>query len=392
VGRRRGTRLGARASGVVPSDIRAMTRAVEAVGGVNLGQGVCDLPTHPLVKAGAIEAIEASRAAYSLYEGIAPLRAAIAKKLRDYNKVDADPASEIAVTVGSTGAFALAILATVDPGDRVILFEPFYSYHLNTTRLAGGEPLFVATRGDGFAIDERALAAAAVRADVIVVCTPANPSGKVFTRGELEMIARIAEEHDLLVITDEIYEYILFDGREHVSPASLPDLRERTITISGFSKTFSITGWRLGYVAGPADIIRSIGILSDLLYVCPPTPLQWGVLKGMELGPEYYAAMREDYAGLRALMADGLRAAGFRPIMPQGAYYMLADYRAHGWKSAREAADTLLARTGVASIPGTAFYGGTPGGGEAAGDHLLRFCFAKTREALEDANGRMKRL
>jgi aminotransferase len=386
--RRAKKRLSARARGVVQSDIRAMTRAVEAVGGVNLGQGVCDLPTHPAVKAGAIEAIEASRAAYSLYEGIAPLREAIAKKLREYNRVEADPAGEVVVTVGSTGAFALAMLATVDPGDRVLLFEPFYSYHLNTALLAGGEPLFVATRGDDFAFDEKELSAAAARADVLVLCTPANPSGKVFTRAELEFIASLAERHDLLVVTDEIYEHILFDGREHVSPASLPGMRDRTITISGFSKTFSITGWRLGYAAGPPDIVRSMGILSDLLYVCPPTPLQWGVLKGMvDLGPDYYAGLLEDYAALRALMADGLRAAGMRPILPQGAYYMLADHRSLGWKTAREGADSLLARTGVAAIPGTAFYAD-----KAAGEHLLRFCFAKTREAIEDANRRMRAL
>ncbi len=365
-----------------------MTRAVEAVGGINLGQGVCDLPTHPAVKAGAIEAIEANRAAYSLYEGIAPLRAAIAKKLRDYNRIDADPASEIVVTVGSTGAFALAMLATVDPGDRVILFEPFYSYHFNTALLAGAEPVFVTTRGNDFEFDEKELEAAAARADVIVVCTPANPSGKIFSREELERIAAVATRHDLLVVTDEIYEHILFDGREHVSPASLAGMRDRTITISGFSKTFSITGWRLGYAAGPPDIMRSMGILSDLLYVCPPTPLQWGVLAGMvELGADYYAQLLTDYASLRSLMADGLRAAGLRPIVPQGAYYMLADYRPLGWTTAREAADQLLALAGVAAIPGTAFYND-----EAAGEHLLRFCFAKTREAIEEANRRMAKL
>lgn len=383
----RGSRISARARGLVQSDIRAMTRAVEAVGGVNLGQGVCDLPTHPAVKRGAIEAIEANRATYSVYEGIAPLRDAIARKLEGYNGVSYDPANEITVTVGSTGAFALAALATIDPGDRVILFEPFYSYHLNTVLVAGGEPRFVATRGDGFAFEERELDAAAARAKAVVVCTPANPSGKVFTREELETIARVAERHDLLVVTDEIYEYILFDGRRHVSPASLPGMRDRTITISGFSKTFSITGWRLGYAAGPAEILRTMGLLSDLLYVCAPTPLQHGVLEGMSVGPDYYESLKADYAVLRGLMAEGLSAAGLRPILPQGAYYMLADHAPRGWRSAREAADALLSRAGVAAIPGTAFYS-RPEDGE----HLLRFCFAKPLEAIEEANRRMARL
>jgi len=383
-------RVSARARGLVQSDIRAMTRAVEAVGGINLGQGVCDLPTDALVQRGAIEAIEASRATYSVYEGIAPLRAAIAKKLRDYNGLSYDPAAEIMVTVGSTGAFALAVMAAIDPGDAVVLFEPFYSYHVNTTALFGGAPRFVTLRGDAFAFDERELEAAAAGAKAIVVCTPSNPSGKVFTREELAAIARIAERQDLLVITDEIYEYILFDGREHISPASVDGLRDRTITISGFSKTFSITGWRLGYLAGPADFVRAMGPLSDLIYVCPPTPLQYGVLSGMEAGPEFYAGLRTEYSELRELMAAGLAAAGLRPIVPQGAYYMLADHsaaaRAGGRKTSREVAHALLERTGVAAIPGSAFYHDP-----REGDHLLRFCFAKPRAALEDAGRRLAR-
>lgn len=382
-----GSRLSARARGLVQSDIRAMTRAVEKVGGVNLGQGVCDLPTHPAIKEATIEAIEQSRAAYSLYEGIAPLRAAIAKKLRAYNGLEVDPEGEIVVTVGSTGAFALAILATIDPGDGVLLFEPYYSYHLNTTLLAGGTPLFVTLRGEEFRFDPDELARAAERAKVLVVCTPSNPSGKVFTREELGVIADLAARHDLLVVTDEIYEHILFDGRAHVSPATLPGMRERTITISGFSKTFSVTGWRLGYAAGPAEILRSMGILSDLLYVCPPTPLQYGMLAGMALGPDYYAEIGAMYRELRDLMAEGLRRAGMRPILPQGAYYMLADHSQLGLGGARAAAEALLARTGVAAIPGTAFYQR-----EEDSDHLLRFCFAKERSALEEANARLGRL
>ncbi len=384
-------RLSTRARGLVQSDIRAMTRAVEAVGGINLGQGVCDLPTEALVKRGAIEAIEASRATYSVYEGIEPLRVAIAKKLRGHNALSYDPATEIMVTVGSTGAFALAIMAVIDPGDAVVLFEPFYSYHVNTTTLFGGAPRFVTLRGDAFAFDERELDGAAAGAKAIVVCTPSNPSGKVFTRDELAIIARVAERHDLLVITDEIYEYILFDGREHISPASINGLRDRTITISGFSKTFSITGWRLGYLAAPAEFVSAMGPLSDLVYVCPPTPLQYGALKGMEAGPEFYAGLRAEYGELREIMAAGLTAAGLRPIVPQGAYYMLADHsevaRAGGWTTAREVANALLERTSVAAIPGSAFYSDP-----RDGDHLLRFCFAKPRAALEDASRRLARL
>lgn len=389
--RDRSSRLSARARGLVQSDIRAMTRAVEAVGGINLGQGVCDLPTEALVKRGAISAIEASLSAYSVYEGIEPLRTAIARKFLDYNRLTYDPATEIMVTVGSTGAFALAVFALIDPGDAVVLFEPFYSYHVNTTTLAGGATRFVTLRGDRFEFDERELETAAAGAKAIVVCTPSNPSGKVFTRDELAAIARVAERHDLIVITDEIYEYILFDGHEHVSPATIADLRDRTITISGFSKTFSITGWRLGYLAGPAELVRAMGPLSDLLYVCPPTPLQHGVLEGMKSGPEFYAQLLAEYAELRTVMASGLERAGLRPILPEGAYYMIADHaalaRGRGWATARDAANAILRETGVAAIPGSAFYSDP-----RDGDHLLRFCFAKPRAALEEAGRRLARL
>jgi aminotransferase len=361
-----------------------MTRACKEIGGINLAQGICDLPTHKLAQQGAIEAIREHRSIYSLHEGIPELREAIAKKMADYNRIICDPASEIVVTVGATGAFVLALLALLDPDDEVVLFEPFYSYHRNAILAFRGRPVSVLLRGPGFQIDVEELHKAfSPRTKAIVVCSPSNPSGKVFKRDELSAIARVCIENDVIAVTDEIYEYIVYDGAEHVSLATLPGMRERTVTISGFSKTFSITGWRLGYAVAPAEMAQTIGVLNDLLYVCAPTPLQHGAARGMEVGPEYYTALAHSYARKRKLMAEALRGAGFIPIVPQGAYYTLADASPLGRGPSREVAGWLLAEAGVASVPGSAFYTGTDG------ENLLRFCFAKDDEVLIEAGRRM---
>ena len=239
--------LAQRMRGLVQSDIRRMTRECDRVGGINLGQGLGDMPTPPLVADGAKAAIDAGHAQYTYPEGIVELREAIAAKLARDNGIEADPMTEIVVTAGTSGAFTCAINALLDPGDGVLLFEPYYGYHLNAAIVAGFEPQFLTLEPPALAFTEAELRAALrPNTRAIVLCTPSNPSGKMFSRDELEIVARVAHERDLLIITDEIYEYIRYDGREHVSPASLPELRDRTITISGFSKTLSITGWRIG--------------------------------------------------------------------------------------------------------------------------------------------------
>jgi aminotransferase len=221
----------------------------------------------------------------------------------------------------------------------------------------------------------------------ILVNTPSNPCGKVWTRAELEQIADIAISHDLLVITDEIYEYLVYDGREHISPASIPGLHERAVTISGYSKTFSITGWRIGYAAAPRPLAEPIGLINDLFYVCAPTPLQHAVAEGIERLPaSYYTSLRDDYWRKRDMICNALRAANLTPFDPQGAYYVLADVSSMGLDSARDAAMKLLEVTGVASVPGTAFYQGDKGEG------LVRFCFAKSEDVLRDACERLQRL
>src|SRR5437763_9649393 len=237
-----------RLRGLVQSDIRRMSRECERAGGINLGQGICDLPSIPELVEGACDAITSHKATYSKFEGIDLLRERIARKMAHYNGIVCDPVSEVVVTVGSSGGFATPALATLNPGDEVILFEPYYGYHLNTLRVLGLATKFVPLHAPDWRIDFDVLRAAFTpRTKAIVVCTPSNPSGKMFTREELERIGALCHEFGAWMITDEIYEYIVCDGRKHVSPASLDACRDVTITISGFSKTFSITGWRVGY-------------------------------------------------------------------------------------------------------------------------------------------------
>ena len=371
-----------RLRGLVQSDIRRMSRECERVGGINLGQGICDLPTIPELVEGACDAIASSKATYSKFEGIDLLRERIAAKIERFNGFTVDPASEIVVTVGSTGGFAAAALATLNAGDEVILFEPYYGYHLNTLKVLGVETKFVPLQLPDWSIDFDALRAAfGPKTRGIVVCTPSNPCGKVFTREELEKIAALCREHNVWVYTDEIYEYIVYDGRRHLSMAAVD--RDVTITISGFSKTFSVTGWRIGYVAADRKVSQSVGLVNDLFYVCAPTPLQWGIARALEIGEEYYQSLATDYQKKRDLLADALTDGGFRPFVPQGAYYMLAEIP-DAFTDAREAAMTLIEEAKVASVPGPSFYA------SSAGDRLLRFCFAKDFGALEEACRRIR--
>src|SRR6202140_1495696 len=344
-----------RLRGLVQSDIRRMSRECERVGGINLGQGICDLPTIPELVEGACDAIASSKATYSKFEGIDLLRERIARKMERFNGLRFDAMKEIVVTVGSTGGFATAALATLIAGDEVILFEPYYGYHLNTLKVLGVVPKFVPLQAPDWSIDFTALRAAfGPKTRGIVVCTPSNPCGKVFTRDELQKIGALCREFGTWAYTDEIYEYIVYDGRRHVSMASIESCREVTITISGFSKTFSVTGWRIGYVAVDARIASSIGLVNDLFYVCAPTPLQWGIARALEIGDEYYANLAADYQKKRDLLADALSEAGFEPSVPQGAYYMLAQIPEE-FRDDKEAAQALLETTRVASVPGSAF-------------------------------------
>jgi aminotransferase len=370
---------------LVQSEIRSMTVECDRVGGVNLAQGVCDTELPAPVREAAIAAIEHGHNIYTRLDGIAPLRAAISKKLASYNHMQANPETQVLVTSGATGGMYAACLALFDPDDEIILFEPFYGYHLNTMLSLRIKPVPQPLATGTWELDVDALRAAVTpKTRAILINTPSNPCGKVFTRAEIEAIGEIALEHDLFLLTDEIYEYFLFGGVTHVSAASLPGLAERTITLSGFSKTFAITGWRIGYLAADARWIPSIGYFHDLTYVCAPSPAQYGAAAGLaQLDASFYRHMSTEYEKKRDLLCSALNEAGLTPSVPDGAYYVLADATILPGATAREKARALLQKTGVAAVAGSAFYS------KGRGENLLRFCFAKQDEALQDACDRL---
>jgi aminotransferase len=380
--------LGHLAPGVFQSEIRAMSVACDNMGGINLAQGVCDTPIPPAVEAEALTAIHAGHNIYTRLDGIARLRNAIAaKQQRDY-ALTYNPESEILVSSGATGGFHAACMALLNPCDDVLLFEPFYGYHVSTLKSLRVNPVLIPLADRDFALETDALKAAVTpKTRVIVINTPANPSGKIFTRPELEAIAEVAIDRDLFVITDEIYEYFVYDGQRHVSPATLPGMRERTIILSGFSKTFSVTGWRLGYVTADARWLPAMNYFHDLTYVCAPSPLQHGAAAGLEqLPPSFYTQLAADHQDKRTRILSALNDAGLTPTTPAGAYYVLADATSLSGKNAAEKARSLLATTGVAAVAGSAFF--SPGRGE----NLLRFCFAKKDADLDEACARLRNL
>ncbi len=373
---------------IVQSAIRTMSVECEKVGGVNLAQGVCDTEVPAVVRRGAEEAIEAGYNQYTRADGIARLREAIARKLAQQNGIKADPDTEVLVTSGVTGGFDSACRALMNPGDEIILFEPYYGYHYATLVGQYLKPVLVSLDPPDYPlVTDRLSAAITSKTRAIVVNTPANPSGKMFSRAELEAIAGVAKHHDLFIFTDEIYEHFVYDGRKHISPGSLPGVAERTITISGFSKVFSITGWRVGFVQASARWTPSINYFHDLTYVCAPSALQHGAAAGLEkLPPSFYSDLIHEYQGKREMICSALREADMEPSVPAGAYYVLADASVIPGASSAEKAMSLLNLTGVASVPGEAFFQG------GRGEHLLRFCFAKTETDLADACERLTRL
>src|SRR5215467_13218786 len=379
--------LSHRSSQIEQAEIRNMSIECEKIGGINLAQGVCDTPVPLAIREGAYLGMDAGINSYTRFDGLAQLRYAIAEKLYKQQGMKADPETEIVVHSGSTGAFYTACLALLDPGDEVILFEPYYGYHLNTLIATEIKPAFVTLHAPYWSFSPQDLEQAVTpRTRGIMINTPANPSGKVFTRDELMLIADFAERHNLFVFTDEIYEYFIYDGR-HISPATLPGMRERTITISGYSKTFSITGWRVGYSICDAKWTLAIAYFHDLVYVCAPAPLQMGVAEGITSLPEtFYAEIAREYLRKRDLLCNTLKEIGLTPSVPNGAYYVLADASSLPGRTSKEKSMALLEATGVATVAGSAFY--HAGGGE----NLVRFCFAKNDTDLEEACRRLLRL
>jgi aminotransferase len=383
-------RLSELAPQFVQSEIRAMTVACADVCGINMAQGVCDTdPPHPVVEA-AIAAIRSGQNIYTRMDGIAPLREAIALKFASFNGLTADPHTQVLVTSGATGAMHASLLALLNAGDECIVLEPFYGYHVSSLRAMRAVPVVVPLMGPEFALDaDRLRAAITPRTRAIIINSPSNPSGKVFSRNELEGLAEVAVEHDLFVFTDEMYEYFIYDGARHISIATLPGMAERTITISGFSKTFSVTGWRLGYLAASERWLPAIAYFHDLLYVCAPSPLQHGAAAGLlQLPQSFYADMTVEYQCKRDMICAALTRAGLAPSVPTGAYYVLADATRIPGADAKQKARRLLADAGIAAVAGSAFFA-SDAAGVNAGENLLRFCFAKKDEELAEACRRL---
>jgi len=383
-----GLKLSERHAWVVQSEIRNMSIECDLVKGINLSQGVCDLEVPAVVRQGAKAAMDAGINTYTRYDGLTELRQAIAHKQKLFTGMEVNFESEIIVSAGATGALYCACLALLDPGDEVILFEPYYGYHVSTLVATQAVPVYVRMEPPDWTFSDQDLErVVSAKTRGIIINSPANPSGKVFTHEELERLAAFAAKYDLFVFTDEIYEHFVYDGKRHIPPAILPGMKERTITISGLSKTFSITGWRVGYCLCDAKWAQAIGYFNDLVYVCAPAPLQMGVAKGlMDLEVEYYARLAGEYVIKRDKICEALSRASLEPYVPQGAYYVLANISLIPGESSKGKAMVLLRRSGIACVPGEAFYH------DEAGENLARFCFAKEDAVLDEACRRIEKL
>lgn len=369
------------------SVIRDMTRVARRHGAINLAQGFPDFPAPRLLKDAACRAIQEDVNQYAITWGTPNLRAALAAKYAAWYGIEVDAEREITVTCGATEAMAAVTLAAIDPGEEVVILEPFYENYGPDAILCDAAPVFVPLSPPDFRLDSERLASVVTRRTrAIVINTPNNPSGRVFDRDELDAVARICSEHDILAITDEIYEHIVHDG-EHIPLATLPGMRDRTITISGASKTFSVTGWRIGTIVAPAALNSAIRKVHDFLTVGAPAPLQEACAAALDsLGSDYYAELAREYRERRDILYRGLRDSGFLCRPPEGAYYIMADFSA--LSSLDDAAfSTWLAREcGVAPVPGSSFYHRPKDGRK-----LVRFAFCKRTRTLERAVSRLRR-
>lgn len=383
------------------SVIREQTRLARVHGAVNLAQGFPDFPCPPELKELSRRAIAEDHNQYSITWGTPGLRAAIARKAKAYNGITVDPETEVTVTCGSTEAMMCAFLGLVDSGREVILFQPFYENYQPDSYLSGAKPVHVTLRPDArtgeWVFDERELARAfGPKTGAVILTTPHNPTGKVFTRAELAIIAKHCQKWGALVFADEIYEHILYDGARHLSPGSVAGLEDRTVTINSASKTYGVTGWRVGWALAPAPLTSSLRKVHDFLTVCAATPLQTAVEGALSLPKAYYVGMAREYRARRDFLMKGLMSAGFAPFKPRGAYYIMADASAHlasskgrgTPKNDMELARLLVEEIGVAAVPGSSFYKR----GSEGRKGLLRFCFCKKDETLREAVERLGRL
>ncbi|TMF80183.1 MAG: aminotransferase class I/II-fold pyridoxal phosphate-dependent enzyme [Chloroflexi bacterium] len=380
------SRVSRRTAGFTESVIREMTRLCALHGGINLAQGFPNFPAPTQVKEAAKRAIDADINQYAITWGSKSLRDALARSYRELYAMNVDPETMLTVTCGSTEAMISTLLAICDPGDEVIVLEPFYENYGPDAAISGATPVFVPLRPPSFGFDPDELARAFTsRTKAIIVNTPNNPTGRVFTRTELETIAALCRDHDVIAVTDEIYEHIRYEG-QHIPIATLEGMAERTVTISGASKTFSVTGWRVGWIVAARELTAAIRKVHDFVTVGAPAPLQEAIAVALELGPDYYMRLATEYRARRDHLVRLLEAAGFSPNTPEGAYYVLCDIRPFGFKDDVAFANWLVTEVGVAGVPGSSFFSRPE-----LGRDLIRFTFCKTADLLEDAGARLLR-
>ncbi len=370
------------------SVIREMTRLAVKHGATNLAQGFPDFPAPEALKQAAAEAIGADVNQYAITWGAKPFRDAIAAKHRRTYGMEFDPEREVTVCCGATEGMIASLLAVLDPGDEVVLFEPFYENYGPDTQLCGAESRYVELRAPDWSFDPDELRRAFTpRTKAIILNSPNNPTGKVFTREELSQIAALCQEFDALAITDEIYEHITYDGAAHVPIGSLPGMRERSILVNSMSKTYSVTGWRVGWVLAPPDLTDSIRKVHDFLTVGAAAPLQHAGVVALSWGDDYYAKLAAEYAGRRQHLLETLSEAGLKPFVPRGAYYIMTDISGTSFSDDVDFVRNLIENPGIAAVPGSSFYSHT-----RSGCHQVRFCFCKKYETLEMARRQIQKL
>ncbi len=391
-------KLALRTSPFQESVIREMTRLGDETEAINLSQGLPEFDSPPEVLEAAIAAIRRGDNQYTFPFGTPEFRAAIAAQAARYNHIAADPETEVTVTCGVSEAMISTILALTDPGDEVVILEPWYENYVPDCLLAGSLPRFVALREPDYKFDPDELRAAfSAHTRLILLNTPHNPTGRVFTRSELELVAGLCQEFDAIAVADEIYQHILYDGREHLSLGSLPGMEQRCVTISGLGKTYSLTGWRVGWTVAPARLTALIRKVHDYMTVCAPAPFQAAGIVALGLPDSFYLSLVEEYANRRTVLLEALSKAGFAYPIPEGAYYVMADYsqigwdrgryRGPGWKPDRVFSEWIAREVGVAVVPGSSFYSG---GG--MGESRVRFMFAKTPDTLREAARRLQKI
>ena len=385
--------LSGRVEHFTESVIREMTRQAMLHGAVNLAQGFPDFPAPAEIKQAAQDAVASDINQYAITWGAKSLRDAIARKAKDWQGISADPEKNITVCCGSTEAMISTLLAVCNPGDEVVIFEPFYENYGPDSILSGAKPRFVKLRPPtsaeaGWTFDERELRAVFHNhTKAIILNTPNNPTGKVFTREELKLIRDLCVEFNVLAITDEIYEHIIYDGAQHVSIASLDGMQDRTVTINGLSKTYSVTGWRVGWTIAPSNITDAIRKVHDFLTVGAPAPLQEAGAAALDLPDSYYQKLAENYRTRRNHLIPALAEAGFRCFKPRGAYYVMTDISRFEFADDLAFTQHLVKDIGVAAVPGSSFYNDPRDGARQ-----VRFAFCKRDQTLDEAGRRLRKL